>query len=48
MISFQKNSQAHLQFSQANLQTKNCKRACQSATAGFADTKKTKSFKTEK
>lgn len=33
-------SQAHLQFAQATLQTKNCKRACLSATADFADTKK--------
>lgn len=31
-------SQAHLQFAQANAQTKNCKRACLSATADFADT----------
>jgi hypothetical protein len=37
-----------LQFAQANAQTKNCKIACLSATADFADTKKTKSFKTEK
>jgi len=40
--------QAHLQFAQASTQTKNCKRACLSANAAFADTKKTKSFKTEK
>jgi len=33
-------SQAHLQFAHANAQTKNCKRACLSATADFADTKK--------
>jgi hypothetical protein len=40
-------SQAHLQFAQAIAQTKNCKRACLSATADFADTQKTKSFKTK-
>ena len=39
---------AHLQFAQANSQTKNCKRACLSATVEFADSKKTKSFKTVK
>lgn len=33
-------SQAHLQFAQANAQTKNCKRACLFATADFAVTKK--------
>jgi hypothetical protein len=33
-------SQAHMQFAQASPQTKNCKRACLSATADFADTKK--------
>jgi len=38
-------SQAHLQFARANAQTKNCKRACPSATSDFADIKKTKSFK---
>jgi hypothetical protein len=30
--------QAHLQFARANAQIKNCKRACLSANAGFADT----------
>jgi len=39
--------QAHLQFTQANALSKNCKRACPS-NADFADTKKTKSFKTGK
>jgi len=34
-----------LQFAQANTHAKNCKRACLSAIVGFADTKKTKSFK---
>ena len=38
-------SQAHLQFTQATAQTKNCKRACLFANTIFADTKKTKSFK---
>ncbi len=33
-------SQAHLQFAQTNPQSKNCKRACLSANADFADTKK--------
>jgi len=40
-------SQAHLQFAQTNPQTKNCKRACLSATADFADTKKLNLLKTE-
>jgi hypothetical protein len=41
-------SQAHLQFAQASTQTKNCKRACLSATADFADTKKLNLLKNEK
>lgn len=45
MVNSNAHSQAHLQFSRANAQTKNCKRACLFATADFANTKKTKSFK---
>jgi hypothetical protein len=42
------NNKAHFQTVQADLQAKNCKRACLSATADFAATKKTKYFKSEK
>lgn len=41
-------SQAHLQFAQANAQTKNCKRACLFANADFADTKKLKLLRQRK
>ncbi len=33
-------SQAHLQFAQANAETKNCKRACLFSIAFFADPEK--------
>jgi len=46
--SFNPHSQAHLQIAQANKHAKNCKRACLSANANFADIKKTKSLNTEK
>lgn len=42
-IKFTVNSQAHLQFTQADAQTKNCKRVCLSANA-FLPTLKTNSF----
>jgi hypothetical protein len=48
MVKALPNSQAHLQFAQAMSESKNCKRACLSATAEFADTKKLNLFKTEK
>jgi len=41
-------SQAQCQVAPANAKTKTCHRACLFATAYFADTEKTKSFKTEK
>jgi len=41
-------SQAQWQVAQANAKAKTCHRACLFSTADLADTKKTKSFKTEK
>jgi hypothetical protein len=43
LLIYTSHSQAHLQFAQANTQTKNCKRACLSATA-FLPTLKTNFF----
>jgi hypothetical protein len=48
MMNITAHSQAHLQFAQATLQPKNCKRACLSAIADFADRKKLNLLKTEK
>ncbi len=41
-------SQAQCQVAPANAKTKTCHRACLSATADFADTKKLNLFKKEK
>jgi hypothetical protein len=46
-LKFHSHSQAHLQFTQAAAQTKNCKRACLSAPADIADTKKLNPLETE-